>query len=159
MHLIYCELGPHLSSFLSFMNRLFFDVWFYFWNFIIWDPRKRIDEANAPWDPSSFGMHEFQGGGSNGRVRSHIKKFRFNLLKISSRSTSHVMRRPIFSPANIAYMSGWMAKIQNKIRKKRRKRKENKTKKGSAKEHGRPMHGMFHVVYTQVGPIICHKCK
>ena len=73
-------------------------------------------------DPPSFGMESKVGAAMVGSALICKKKIRFNLLKISSKFAGHeMMRCPIYSPTNIAYMSRWMAKIQFKPNKEEKK--------------------------------------
>ena len=89
-------------------------------------------------DPPSFGMESKVGAAMVGSALICKKKIRFNLLKISSKFVGHeMMRCPIYSPTNIAYMSRWMAKIQFKPNK-----EENKIGKESQAKVGTSKHGI-----------------
>ena len=120
------------------MIRLFFDLSFIFvGNFRNRGPRKRIDESNAPWTHLPLAWNLRQGRPWQGPLAYARKKIRFNLLKISSKFVGHeMMRCPIYSPTNLAYMSRWMAKIQFKPNKEESKIvKESQAKVGTSK-HG-----------------------
>ena len=104
-------------------------------------------------DPPSFGMESKVGAAMVGSALMCKKKIRFNLLKISSKFASHeMMRCPIYSPTNIAYMSRWMAKIQfkpNKEEEKNCKRKSSQGRDVQAWDSSR-LHS------SKYGPLLCH---
>ena len=117
------------------MIRLFFDLCFYFCReFQKSGPTEENWWIKCTMDPPSFGMDSKVGPAMVGSALLCKKKIRFNLLKISSKFVGHeMMRCPIYSPTNIAYMSWWMAKIQFKPNK-----EEEKLQKKIKPRRGRP---------------------